>query len=87
VILESFEVSSRILTKDISNFVFFSVRAPEVSNVCSLSLSHIVKSMVKSFFLCYKPLIHFERTNFLMSMELLLVFTLANLVNLIQISS
>jgi hypothetical protein len=60
MVFESLEVSSRILSEDVSNLVLISRWAPEVSNVGSLTLSHIVKSMIKGLFLSYKPFVDLQ---------------------------
>jgi hypothetical protein len=57
MVFKSLEVSSRILSKNVSNLILISRWAPEVSNVGSLALSHIVKSVIKSLFLSYKPFV------------------------------
>lgn len=57
MVFESLEVSSRILSKNVSNLILISRWAPEVSNVGSLTLSHIVKSVIKSLFFSYKPFV------------------------------
>jgi len=59
MVLESLEISSGILTKDISYLVFIFIGSPEVTDVCRLTLAHVVQAMIKSFFLGDKPLVNF----------------------------
>jgi hypothetical protein len=60
VVFESLEISSRILSKHVSDLLFIFVWTPEITNVGSLSLSHAVQVVVERFFFCYKPLINFK---------------------------
>jgi len=59
MVSESFEVCGRILTEDISDFMFIFIRSPEVTYVCGLSLSHVIQAMIQSFFFGDKPFVHF----------------------------
>ncbi len=59
VVLKSLEVSSGILGQNVSNFVFFVIRAPEVTDIGRLALSHIVEGMIQSFFFSHKPFVNF----------------------------
>jgi hypothetical protein len=86
VIFESLEVSGRVLTQHISDLVFFVVRTPEVANVSGLALPHVVKSMVKSFLLGYKPLVHLKGTNLFLGCNYTSILSLADLVDLGKIS-
>jgi hypothetical protein len=60
VVLKSLEICGWILSQHISDLCFILIWDPEVSNVGSLGESQVVKTVVESLFLCYKPLVDLE---------------------------
>lgn len=87
MVFEPLEVGCRVLTKDFSDFVFIRVRAPEVTDVSGLTLSHIVQSVIQSLLFCHKPFVHFKRTDFFRMSTGIRFISMTNLVDLSQISS
>jgi hypothetical protein len=47
VIFKSVEVSSRVVREHTSYFSFLDTRAPEVTDICGLTLLHVVQCMIE----------------------------------------
>lgn len=75
------KVSSWELGKCFFDGVFFIIWNPKISNISRLSLSHVIKCMIKCLFLSYKPLVNFKRADFLILIRL--IITVVNLVDLV----
>jgi hypothetical protein len=87
MVLKPFNGSSRVCPEFLPQIFFSVTRAPEVTNVCSIPLPHLVNARINSLFLGYEPFVDFERARVVMIVNLDMVLVVLNLINLDQIVS
>lgn len=81
MILKSLEVSCGVSLKCSSYDLLLLSWAPEVPDVCSFTLLHVVNSRIDCFFLCDEPFVDLERTD----LVILRVSIIVDLVDLYKV--
>lgn len=87
MVLKPFNGSSWVCPEFLPKIFFSITGAPEVTNVCSIPLPHLVDARINSLFLGYEPFVDFESARVVMIVNLDLVLVVLNLIDLDQIVS
>lgn len=87
MVLKPFNGCSRVCPKFFPKIIFSFTGAPEITNVCSILLPHLVDARINSLLLGNEPFVDFEGTRVVIIVILDLVLVVLNLIDLDQIVS
>lgn len=87
MVLKPFNGSSRICPEFLPQIFLSFAGAPEVTNVCSIPLPHLIDARIDSLFLGNEPFVDFEGARVVIIVILHLVLVVLNLIDLDQIVS
>lgn len=85
MIFEPFNMSCRISGKPLSYLILSCTRAPEVTNVCCITLSHEIDTRVYGLLLSHEPFVYFKRARIIVSCATNIFLSSLNLINLVEI--